>query len=72
MTCAEKYVCPYCGAKGYLNVRDIVDIYFSPSDNSIWQLVICDECGGSYQISFELNPESVQIEPNQPGEEGKF
>ena len=72
MTCAEKYVCPYCGAKGYRNVSDIVDQYFSPSDNSIWQLAVCGECGSSYQISFELNPESVQIEPNQPGEEGKF
>lgn len=69
MTCAEKYVCPYCGAKGYQNVGDIIDQSFSPSDNSIWQLAVCDECGGSYQISFELNPESVQIEPNQPGEE---
>lgn len=69
MTCAEKYVCPFCGAKGYKNVGDIIDQSFSPDDNFLWQLAICDECGGSYQISFGLNPESVQIEPNQPGEE---
>ena len=49
MTCAEKYVCPYCGTKGYRNVGDIIDQSFSPSDNSIWQLAVCDECGGSYQ-----------------------
>lgn len=69
MTCSEKYVCPFCGAKGYKNVGDIIYQIFSPSDNSIWQLVVCGECGGSYQISFRLNPESVQIKPNQPGEE---
>ena len=69
MTCSEKYVCPYCGAKEYWNVEDIVDMNFSPFNNSIWQLAVCGKCGGSYQISFELNPESVQIEPNQPGEE---
>ena len=72
MTCAEKYVCPYCGAKGYQNVGDIVRFSIDLSDNFLQQLAVCDECGGSYQISFELNPESVQIEPNQPGEEGKF
>lgn len=30
MTCAEKYVCLYCGAKGYRNVDDIIDQSFSP------------------------------------------
>lgn len=69
MTCAEKYVCPYCGAKGYRNVGDIIDQIFFPGTNDFWQLAVCDECGGSYQISFKLDPESVQIEPNQPGEE---
>ena len=69
MTCAEKYVCPYCGAKGYLNVCDIIEYSVDLSDNTFWELAVCDECGGSYQISFNLDPESVQIEPNQPGEE---
>ena len=69
MTCDEKYICPYCGAKGYLNVGDIIEYSVDLSDNIFCELVVCDECGGSYQISFKLNPESVQIEPNQPGEE---
>lgn len=69
MICAEKYVCPFCGAKGYQNVGDIIEYSIDLSDNFLWQLAVCDECGGSYQISFKLDPESVQIEPNQPGEE---
>lgn len=69
MTCAEKYVCPYCGAKGFLNVGDIIEYSVDFSENTFWELAICDECGGSYQISFKLDPESVQIDPNQPGEE---
>ena len=68
MTWAEKYVCPYCGAKGYKNVGDIIEYSVDLSNNFLLELVVCDKCGGSYEISFELNPESVQIEPNQPGE----
>ena len=69
MTCAEKYVCPYCGAKGYRNVGEIIAYAVYLSDNTLWELAVCDECGGSYEIRFKLDPESVQIEPNQPGEE---
>lgn len=70
MTCDEKYVCPFCGAKGYQNVGDIIEYSVDLSDNTFWELVVCDECGGSYQIGFKLDPEGVQIEPHQPGEEG--
>lgn len=62
MTCSEKYVCPFCGAKGYWNVDDIVDQNVDFTNNFFWQFVMC-ECGESYEISFELNPESVQIIP---------
>lgn len=69
MTCSEKYICPFCGAKGYENVGDIIDQIFSPSTNGFWQLVICDECGGSYEMNFSIDPNSAHIVPGQPGEE---
>lgn len=68
MTCAEKYVCPFCGAKGYYeNVDDIIDQNIDVSNNFLWQLVSCQECGSTYEISFELNPESVQVVAGQAG-----
>lgn len=69
MTCNEKYVCPFCWAKGYENVGDVINESVDLKNNFFWQLVICEECGGSYEVSFELNPESVQIVAGQPGEE---